>query len=354
MPMTTGDMELTTYEKWQKEEGIPVYKGYHVPSLRTVELKPWARVGGNGCFINLADQEEDDARVMEIAPGGNLEPERHMFEEVTLVVFGRGATTMWQPGRPKQTVEWNEGTVFATPLNSWHQHFNADGLNPARLMSVTSAPLVINLFHNDDFIFNNDFVFADRYNAEDDYFSGQGRALGKAGRYWKTNFIPDARTFKLVGWKERGAGGTNVTFTLAANAMGCHISEFPVGTYKKGHRHQAGAHIVIIAGAGYSLMWKEGGPKQRFDWEVGTMMSPPDMVYHQHFNNGATPTRYFAVHWNSPEFKRFGAWQRQFDNTGGQQIEYEDEDPDIRELFESELAKVGVQMMLPKVEYRKK
>ncbi|MBI4322624.1 MAG: cupin domain-containing protein [Chloroflexi bacterium] len=352
MPMTTGDMELTTYEKWQKEEGIPVYKGYHIPNLRTVELKPWARIGDGGCFINLSDQEEDDARVMEIGPGGNLAPERHMFEELIYVVCGRGATTIWQPGKGKQTVEWNEGSVFSPPLNSWHQHFNADGTKPARLLGVTSAPMIINLFHNDDFIFSNDFIFADRYNTQDDYFSGQGRSLG--GRYWRTNFVPDAKTFKLLEWKQRGAGGTNITFSIAGNAMCAHISEFPLGTYKKGHRHQAGAHVVILAGKGYSLLWLEqGGPKTRIDWEDGSMLSPPDMWYHQHFNTGPTPARYLALRWGSPEFQMHGEWARKFRDSGGQQIEYEDEDREIRSMFEEELAKSGVEMRLPPWTYRR-
>ena len=37
----------------------------------------------------------------------------------------------------------------------------------------------------------------------------------------------------LYEWKERGAGGRNVNFELAGNVMGSHISEFPVGRYKK-------------------------------------------------------------------------------------------------------------------------
>ncbi|MBI4319660.1 MAG: cupin domain-containing protein [Chloroflexi bacterium] len=354
MPMTTGDMELTTYEKWQKEEGIPVHKGYHIPNLRSVEVQPWARIGGDGCFINLSDQEEDDGRIMEIAPGGSLEPERHMFEELIYVVSGRGATTIWQADKGKQTVEWNAGSVFSPPLNSWHQHFNADGSRPARMLAVTSAPLVINLFHNDDFIFNNDFIFTDRYNAEDDYFTSRGRALAQGGRIWKTNFVPDARTFRLFPLPERGAGGTNVIFSIAGNAMVAHISEFPLATYKKGHRHQAGAHVIILAGQGYSLMWKEGGPKTRYDWEEGSMFSPPDMWYHQHFNTGPAPARYLALRWGNPEFQMWGEWDRKFRQEGGQQIEYEDEDPEIFNLFAQELARGGVQVRLPRPQYRNK
>ena len=57
------------------------------------------------------------------------------------------------------------------------------------------------------------------------------------GRFFlTTNFVPDTHTLKLTDYSERGKGSTNMKFNLAKNTMGAHISEFPVGTYKKGHQ----------------------------------------------------------------------------------------------------------------------
>jgi len=81
---------------------------------------------------------------------------------------------------------------------------------------------------------------------------------------------------------------------MAKGSMNSHISQFPVGTYKKCHCHGPGAHVIILNGEGYSLMWPEGEEPRRYDWHVGSMIVPPNMWLHQHFNTGTTPARYLA------------------------------------------------------------
>jgi len=94
--------------------------------------------------------------------------------------------------------------------------------------------------HNIDFIFGCDYVFQDRFDSSEDYFSGQGRWL--PGIVWETNFVADARSFQLLDRSERGAGGQLSHFELSNNTMCAHISQFPVGTYKKAQRRRrAGA-----------------------------------------------------------------------------------------------------------------
>ena len=171
------------------------------------------------------------AYVLEIAPGKHTNPQRHLYEDLIFVLKGRGATTIWNDKGAKQTFEWQDGSLFALPLNAWHQHFNGQGDEAARFFSVNSMPIVFNLFHSADFIFDTPRDFADRFNGEDEYFSGKGKAY--PGRVWDTNFIADARNFKLEDWKERGGGGKNVMLEMANGSMAAHISEFPVGTYKK-------------------------------------------------------------------------------------------------------------------------
>ncbi len=362
MQETSALPEITTdnrpfYEIWKESEGLDAIKSMFIEDLRKVPLKPWKRKGGLGVFINLDGVMggENDAYVCEIPPGVSLLPQKHMFEETIFILEGRGATTIWNDGGPKQSFEWQSGSLFSPPLNTWHQHFNAQGDRPVRYVAVTLAPLIFNVFHNVDFVFNNSFRFADRYTGGGDYFSDKGRLFQSANmkvKVWETNFIGDLLMHDLVEWKERGAGARTLFFQMAENSIAAHVSEFPIGTYKKAHRHGLGAHIIIISGEGYSLMWEEGKPIQRYDWQVGSMFGPKEMWFHQHFNVGKEPAKYLALHGRQSQKHRSGLrdWKRDKSvKEGGDQIEYEDEDPMIREMFEAELAKRGVQCQMVKI-----
>lgn len=349
-PVVAGKYDVKTpYDLWQESEGIPIIRGYHIEDLKKVPVKPWPRKGGLGTFINLEGAEQaDDAYICEIPPGGSLKPQKHLFEEMIVILQGRGATTIWNEGGAKQTFEWQEGSMFSPPLNVWHQHFNGQGNKTVRYLAVTNAPLVINVFRNPEFIFNNQFNFTDRYGSQGDFFSAQGKLYASVvGKSWESNFVTDIRNFKLYDYKQRGAGGTNVKFTMASNAMGAHISEFPVGTYKKGHKHGPGAHVIILSGEGYSLMWPEGKPRQKIDWHEGSMFVPPDQWFHQHFNVGKSPARYLAITWSSAKYGIRRVSMAKATNTyasvkeGGYQIDYKDEDQEIIRLFQQEVSKRG-------------
>jgi hypothetical protein len=341
----------TTYQLFLEREGIPVIRGFHIEDICQVELHPWERIGARGVYLNLEGSEGvNDCYICEIAPGRSLNPQKHMFEQLIFVVSGRGATTVWRDGGKKQTFEWGEGALFSPPLNAWYQHFNGQGDQPVRLLAMTNAPTVLNLFHNIDFVFNCGYQFCDRYDGEEDFFSGNAKT--PAPGFCDTNFIRDVRTFDLPERRDRGAGGRGLMIEMANNVMSAHISQFPVGTYKKAHRHGAGAHVIILKGEGFSVMWPEGQDIRRYNWRAGSLMVPPERWFHQHFNIGAEPTRYLALKPFSS--RKFPGLRKQWGTsesvkTGGDQIEYEDEDPSIRKIFEEELAKRGVQSQMDEV-----
>lgn len=344
----------SSYDRWVEGEGIPIIKTFFVEDIRTVKLEPWARKGGTGAFLQMEGAGQvNNSYICEIPPGKSLKPQRQLFEESIYVVSGQGAATVWNDPNRKQTFEWQTGSLFSPPLNAWHQLFNGSGSEPARYLAVTTAPTMINLLHNLDFIFHNDFAFTDRFDGRDEYFSGKGTLYGGeyggfkfAGNAWETNFVPDVRSFKLLEYSVRGAGGKNIKFELSENTTACHISEFPVGTYKKAHRHGPGAHVIILGGEGYSLIWPEGAPIQRYDWHEGSMVVPPDSWWHQHFNTGKNPARYLAL--RSFGSKKHRGAGKKYKGTvdrklGGDQIEYDDEDPIVRQMFEEALAHNGLE-----------
>ena len=108
------------YLRFVRGEGLDIISAQYVPNLRTVELKPWARKSGKGVFINHeASRTSNDCYVCEIAPGRKLEPQHHLFEEMILVLSGRGSTTVWNNAGARVTFEWKAGAIFAIPLNCW-------------------------------------------------------------------------------------------------------------------------------------------------------------------------------------------------------------------------------------------
>jgi oxalate decarboxylase/phosphoglucose isomerase-like protein (cupin superfamily) len=337
----------TPYTRWVAKEGLDIIPSIYVKNLHTVELKPWPRRGGKGVYMNHdASRTSNDCYVCEIPPGGKLAPQRQLFEEMVLILDGRGSTSVWNDAGQKVTFEWKAGALFAIPLNAWHQHFNGSGQEPARFVAVTNAPPVINLYEEIDFVFNTKHDFKSRFAGEPDYFSAKGE---QKGLLLETNFVADAVNLPLISAKERGAGGGHIRFNMAKGSMNSHISQFPVSTYKKAHAHGPGAHVIILSGEGYSLMWPEGEEPKRYDWQVGTMIVPPNMWYHQHFNTGTTPARYLAFKHEVVSVRNAQgvpkAWISK--RLGGDQIDYVDETPVVRKLFTEALAKHG---MKPKMD----
>jgi quercetin dioxygenase-like cupin family protein len=328
---------------------VKVYEDFYFPSLAKIELGPWERKGGKGAVIHINNNHmPNDCHVIEIKAGGKSEPEHHMYELTIYIVSGRGATTIWHDEKKKSSFEWQAGSLFSIPLNSWYQNFNGSGQEPTRYIAVTNAPPMMRLYRDPRFIFNCDYMFAGRYAGEEDYFSGKGKLYTR--RIWESNFIANAPDMLLYGWKERGAGGINAMLEMAENNTKSHISEFPIGTYKKAHRQGPGAHLVLLSGTGgYSLIWtkEDRSDMIKCDWQLGSMVTvPSDNCYHQHFNSGTTRARYLALRPGDMGLykKTRGGGGENADRSikeGGWQIEYDDEDREIHAIFEKELKAHG-------------
>lgn len=349
------EWERTAYRIFLEREHLPVITGLAVDELAAVEVAPWPRLEARGAYLQLLGTEDtDNAYVLEIPRAGSTAPERHLFEEVCFVISGRGSCEVWNQGGTRRVFEWQRGSLFAIPLNTSHRLHNGSGQEPARLLAVTTAPLMINLLRNPDFIFNCPFDFTDRFTGQEDYFGGEGPLYVRpqsTQHIWETNFVADVYRLALHAWVERGAGGTYTKFELADNALVAHTSEFAVGTYKKAHRHGPGAHVITLHGQGYTLMWTDHHERvEDIPWKPGTMLVPPGMWWHQHFNTGSTPARYLAIRWGSSKWKltRYLDHQGvdQSAKAGGNQIEYADQDPSIHRMFVDRCRANGVEVKM--------
>ena len=217
------------------------------------------------------------------------------------------------------------------------------------MVDTTNLPMVMNTFHNEAFVFGTDFDFVER-TGKKEYFAGEGDLITvrQGNHMWETNFVPNLASVELQSWGDRGAGGTNIMFVLADGTMHAHISEMPVGTYKKGHRHGPSFHVMCVTGQGFSLMWYEAEQDfRRIDWKHGVVLAPGDRQFHQHFNTGPRPARYLATAMGGLRYPTTTANRVSLIGAkdgdkpavskslkeGGDQIEYEDQDPRIHRLW---------------------
>jgi uncharacterized RmlC-like cupin family protein len=348
------------FDEWVARDGLDLIKGAKVDDVFTMPLKPWARTGGNAVQIQLDGTGDlNAAYVQEIPPGKHLAPMRHVYEEMVYVLGGRGATTVWYKDEAKHTFEWGAGSLFAIPLNSRYQHFNTSGQEPARYFAVTTAPIVLNLFRDDDFIFHNDAVFPHRFRGEPDYFSGEIRweqfgAWGMPLSMALSNFYPDIYQVPLRD-APRGLHTRAMIYEVGNGVLGVHAVEYQGGTFTKVHRHGPGAHILWLSGEGYTLMWPDGGEMVREDWSRGSIVVPPNWWWHQHCMVSREPARHVALKVDSKRnaINQLDLGTLKSTKSGGSQIDYEDLPADLLEriqaIFAEECQKRGTPMHMEAV-----
>jgi quercetin dioxygenase-like cupin family protein len=324
-----GRIERNFYRDWTKTSKVPMAEGYSILDAATQEVRPWPEIGGRGMYLNFSGNVHMDGVIMEIPNGKSLVPARKFYEQLVVCLAGRGTTTFGD-GQHQNKVHWGEGSLFSVPMNVLHQHKNDDSQHPARLLAITSFPFSLQVFGSMGLINDTNFSFNDRYDGAPDYFSKTERV---EKRWDKTNFVKDIRSSEVVAWEERGKGNASMFWQMAGNTiLEPHMSDFPVGSYKLGHRHPYEAIILTLNGRGFTLFGKEhlkSSDAMQLEWKAGSVVSPPYYWYHQHFNTGDTRARYFAV--TEGDFpKRLGI------PLDVQQIEANEEDPEIKKRFDHE------------------
>ncbi|MFC2060493.1 cupin domain-containing protein [Chloroflexota bacterium] len=365
----------TPYEVFIAEQNIPIYRGIGAYDLRQLPLAPWERMGGQGTFIQLDGQAGLwGMYLVEVPAGGVLKSERHIYEEIFLVIEGRGSTEVWREGsNKKQSFEWQPGSHFAIPLNLAHRLVNATS-SPALLLATTTATPVMELYPSRSFVFDNPAELPDRYDESEDYFKPRedlephpesGRAMLRSA------VIPDIARCYLPLDNHRAPGYRWIKPIMAGNTFFAgFIAEYPSGRYSKAHHHEPGAVLVCLRGKGYTYNWPvELGPRP---WEAGNghLVKRQDYVpggivaaapgggewYHQHFS---TSKDFFRVRAYIGPMKRTKQAGEDLASTsvnmgeeGGYAVNYSDEDPQVRKNYMEALAKEGVEFQMPESLYK--
>jgi mannose-6-phosphate isomerase-like protein (cupin superfamily) len=352
---------LDPYADWVSREGIPVAEGLAL-DLFTVETKDWPRIGAKGSNTRFKGAGDFcNMFVVEIPAGGSSSPIHHLYEEIYFVLDGRGSTQFENADGKKRSFEWGRGSFFGIPLNAKYRLFNGSGSQRALLATTTTLPLMLKVIHNEDFIFNTSFAFDDRTGKEE-YYEGKGdlHLIAPGQNIWETNFVPNILELDLPEWEDRGKGSGNINFALADGIMHAHISEIAPATYKKAHKHESGTHVMTLSGSGYSLLWDEGQKEfDRVNWTFGTVFPPADQQWHQHFVTSNSPSRYVATGFGGirhpiMEMRRKFLIAKPGEKTilsksakeGGNQVEYEDQDPRIHSIWLEEMHKNSVTPLL--------
>jgi mannose-6-phosphate isomerase-like protein (cupin superfamily) len=356
------------YDRYMLEQDIPIFRDIGISKVQNLPLKPWARTGGRGSFIQLFGTEGLwGCYVIEVPGAGALNAEKHMYEEIFLVIEGRGTTEVWQDGDTRKHVfEWQKGSMFSIPLNTNHRIVNAT-TSPALMLAGTTAPTVFNQVDNWDFVFNCPFRFSDRFNGAADFYKPNDEVepdpiRGLAMR--RTNLIVDVMNTELPLDNRRSPGSRRIEPSMTGNKFYLWIGEHQTGRYSKAHGHSSGPVLICLKGKGYTHTWPAKlGPRpwesghadqvRRVDYEpVGLVTAAPMASdwYHQHFAVSAEPLRLTA--WYGmlrPGLSDAGIpGQKAIDygaidiRDGGTAIPYDEEDPAIRRDYEAALKANGM------------
>jgi len=275
---------LDPYLDWTKREGLPVHEDFAL-DLGMAETALWPRLGDacKGAFVHHPGRGDwMTVFLLDLPPGGASAPQRHLYDEIFYVLSGTGSMTVELADGRRQTFDFGPRSLVAPPLNARYRIVNGSGREPARLVCANDLRILMNIYHDEAFFFDNPFAFPER----------QGTSARSDGRDGppKAGFVSD------LGLVTLKLGASRLELPLGESSMGAHLCELAAGSREPASHHHAGVHLLCVAGSGHTLLSYEGGVDvRRVDWAPGTCFALGEQMIHQHVNTGAEPARHLAM-----------------------------------------------------------
>ena len=230
---------------------------------RTCRSQPWKRMGGKGSYIQLLRHRGQMGLLRGRGAGRRRAQRREAHVRGNLPAWSKAAarTEVWLEGDSKKHVfEWQKGSMFSIPDERHAPHRQRDAPRRALLLAGTTAPNVMNLINNVDAVFNNPFVFRDRFSGADDFFKHEGRHRARSGARARhaahqlhprrRQLRPAARQPPLARLAPRRAVHDQQQFYF-------WIGQHENGRYSKAHAHTSAAVLICLKGKGYTYTWPE-------------------------------------------------------------------------------------------------
>jgi quercetin dioxygenase-like cupin family protein len=283
-------------EQWTatEERVHHIYAGRHFKDLKTHPVHPVNLEGWESSRTSFdTGLEAIKPFLAEVQYGGHRDipgRHKHYYEAFVYVVSGKGTIELWkEEGSRRYRFPYHEGSVLSPPLNWHHDHFPDKG-SFIRYLAIINVPLMGRLIGRDQARgFDLTTGRPLRNYARDLPYDPEKVVIEKRGddfpAVYKGVWVEDLRSLPLSPWPERG--GLGIGLDLSANTtIGAHVVELPPGTTRKPHRHYYESFLYILSGTGYTRVWSEKTPEERYEWGAGDLIAGPVNTWHEHGHRG--------------------------------------------------------------------
>ena len=346
------------YDRFIAESGLPILRASHEPDLLAAPTMLLQLFGTEGRI---------GQSLIEIPPSGSTRAEKHLCDEIVLVLSGRGSTEL-RGATSRVVLEWQEGTIFAIPCNASHRFINATN-HPARLLCLNNLPAVLNLLDDADAVFANPLM----PKLDDDAgaaFDGIEPDRVQQLALCRTAIVPDAIGCDLPLDNRLSPAHRQLALGMTGPGLEIWLGEHRPGRYGRARLVAPGQVSVCLQGGGYRLLWPECcGPTPLASGHAAQViriaLSPFCLTgqgpgggrwFEQDVVTSRNPLRHLTVRLTPPPGGPPGVelpdlLTTDFDQ-GGAIVPYWREDPAMRPQHAAELAALGLPNRMREVDYQ--